>query len=182
MYTLLICMYQTNQIAEREAAEHLLSVFPGIPLTIDTYLRERDAQQDLLWPDVPILPGALRLVKHLKACSIPIALATGSRKAKFELKTSKLAELFDCFDGRIVCGDNVKIQGRGKPAPDIFLLAARDLLGIPVGIEEEGDSKEWEWRKKGLVFEDAIPGVQAGKRAGMNGKWTYSTSKCILLM
>jgi len=39
-----------------------------------------------------------------------------------------------------------------------------------------------EWvaeRRKGLVFEDAIPGVIAGKRAGMNGKKCIVGFKCV---
>lgn len=65
-------------------------------------------------------------------------------------------------------------EGRGKPNPDIFLIAAREMLGRDVG-EEEGDGRgvvsetQKAERAKGLVFEDAIPGVQAGKRAGMKG-------------
>lgn len=81
--------------------------------------------------------------------------------------------MFNCFEGRVVCGDDVRIaKGRGKPCPDIFLLAARELLGLPVGtveVDEAGESEK-EVRGKGIVFEDAIPGVQAGKRAGMNGE------------
>ena len=60
---------------------------------------------------------------------------------------------------------------RGKPFPDVFLAAARKL-GRDVGPNDEGDvvgEAEREERAGGLVFEDAIPGVQAGKRAGMDG-------------
>ena len=60
---------------------------------------------------------------------------------------------------------------RGKPFPDVFLAAARKL-GRDVGPNDESDvvgDAEREERAHGLVFEDAIPGVQAGKRAGMGG-------------
>ena len=53
----------------------------------------------------------------------------------------------------------------------MFLAAARKL-GRDVGPDEDVDvveEAEREERARGLVFEDAIPGVQAGKRAGMNG-------------
>jgi hypothetical protein len=34
-----------------------LAFFPDIGLTIEDYLKQRDAAQDLLWPTVPVLPG-----------------------------------------------------------------------------------------------------------------------------
>ena len=43
------------------------------------------------------------------------------------LKTRENKELFDLFDGNIICGDNTKVK-QGKPCPDIFLVAA-ELLG-----------------------------------------------------
>jgi pseudouridine-5'-monophosphatase len=58
---------------------------------------------------------------------------------------------------------------RGKPNPDVFLVAAREFLGRAVGDGEECTDSEKLERAKGLVFEDAIPGMQAGKRAGMSG-------------
>ncbi|OCB88408.1 HAD-like protein [Sanghuangporus baumii] len=160
--------------SERQSAEDLLSFFPGIPLTAEDYLRERDEQQDLLWPHVQPLPGAVRLVQHLHSRGVPIALATGSRRAKFELKTGHLDYLFGCFGNRVICADDAVIpEGRGKPRPDIFLIAAREPLGLPVGTAEveEATDEEKAMRSRALVFEDAIPGVQAAKRAGMNVVW-----------
>jgi pseudouridine 5'-phosphatase len=51
----------------------------------------------------------------------------------------------------------------------VFLTAAREALGRPVGEDEACTDLELIERRKGLVFEDAIPGMQAGKRAGMSG-------------
>ena len=62
----------------------------------------------------------------------------------------------------------------------MFLAAAR-LLGRGVGPNEEGDvvaEAEREERVRGLVFEDSIPGVQAAKRAGMNGEVFYLLCFC----
>lgn len=142
-------------------------------MTIEDYLRERDIQQDLLWPHVQPLPGIVKLVQHLHAHKIPIAIATGTRRRNLELKTGHLGYLIDCFEDRIICADDGKLEkGRGKPCPDIFLVAARELLGRPVGVAEntEASVEETLERAKGIVFEDAIPGVEAGKRAGMNGE------------
>ncbi|KLO20488.1 HAD-like protein [Schizopora paradoxa] len=179
---------------EREAAQHLLSFFPGLPLTIDAYLKARDEAQDRIWPTVQPLPGAVRLVQHLKAHGIPIAIATGTRRRNLDLKTGHLPQLMECFGENIICADDTisstniaassnpsageaapspRIKkGRGKPCPDIFLIAAHELLGRPVGLDEDDATEEAQGeRAKGLVFEDAIPGVEAGKRAGMSVVW-----------
>ncbi|KAH8107674.1 HAD-like protein [Cristinia sonorae] len=161
---------------EREAAAHLLSFFPDLPahFTIDHYLEARRQGQDLLWPTVRPLPGALKLVSHLHRHKVPIAVATGSQRRNYEQKSSHLMDaLFGMFEGKVVCADDGLIgKGRGKPNPDIFLVTAREMLGRDVGegddIEAKVTDAQRKERRKGLVFEDAIPGVQAGKRAGMN--------------
>lgn len=173
--------------AEREAGTHLLSFFPGIALTLDEYLTARDVGQDLAWPTVRLLAGISKLVRHLHSHGIPMAIATGSRRRNYLLKTghAEVGEVFELFDidRNVVCGDPLPEgdvggrgirRGRGKPHPDIFLVAARECLGrgvgdvsVDVGGVGEGEKEE---RGKGLVFEDAVPGVQAAKRAGMSGQ------------
>ena len=82
--------------------------------------------------------------------------------------------LFGCFQGKVVCADDGLIApGRGKPCPDVFLVTAKNCFGRDVGDKDDGDievtPEQVAERKRGLVFEDALPGMQAGKRAGMNG-------------
>ncbi|PCH36090.1 HAD-like protein [Wolfiporia cocos MD-104 SS10] len=164
---------------ERDAAVHLLSFFPDLPpeLTVDTYIEQRRIGQDALWPTVQPLPGAVRLVRHLRAHNIPIAVATGSQRRNYVQKSAHLMDaLFGLFDGRVVCADDGLVRpGRGKPHPDVFLVTAEKMLGRAVGLGEQEEAsvseQERAERRKGLVFEDAIPGVQAGKRAGMNVVW-----------
>ena len=86
------------------------------------------------------------------------------------MKTAHLGEVFDCFEGRVICGDDAIAGMRGKPEPDIFLLAAKNLLDRNVGNPGECGEAEKLERSRGLVFEDALFGMQAGKRAGMAGK------------
>jgi pseudouridine-5'-monophosphatase len=64
-----------------------------------------------------------------------------------------------------VLGDDPRIR-RGKPAPDIFLLA---LETINAGLRAEG--KPEITPAECLVFEDAVPGVEAARRAGMRVVW-----------
>jgi pseudouridine 5'-phosphatase len=149
---------------------HLLSYFPEIPLTVDSYLAQRSLGQDALWPKVQLLPGVQKLVLHLRKHDIPIAVATSSKRRNYNMKTGHLAEVFGCFEGKVVCGDDHPGKMRGKPEPDIFLLAAREMLARKVGESTDCSEDEKIERGKGLVFEDAIPGMQAAKRAGMPGE------------
>jgi pseudouridine-5'-monophosphatase len=134
-------------------------------LTIEDYLTQRDEAQDVLWPTVPLLPGARKLIEHLHKHGVPMAIATGSRRRNYELKTSRLGEVFDLFGGKVVCADDGVIEkGRGKPHPDIYLWAAKYLLKRDVGeisVPESNLSAEHKQeRARGIVFEDAIPGFQ----------------------
>lgn len=96
---------------------------------------------------VPRKPGALALVEHLAACGIPRAVATSSavHRAQHKLGGAGLLALMDA----IASGDEV---AHGKPAPDVFLLAAERLRMQPVDC---------------VVFEDSPTGVRAGLAAGM---------------
>ena len=79
--------------------------------------------------------------------------------------------MFSCFPGdRVVLGDDPRIRrGRGKPAPDIYLLA---LETINEGLRRGGEGGEAQIKpEECLVFEDSVPGVEAGRRAGMRVVW-----------
>ncbi|TFK25224.1 HAD-like protein [Coprinopsis marcescibilis] len=162
------CMGKPQHIA----AAHLLSFFPDIELDAKSYLEERDRLQDELWPTVSLLPGVRKLVHHLKKHNVPMAIATGTRRSQYFMKTGHLPEVFSLFDGQVVCADDTQYNMRGKPNPDIFLAAARELLKKDVGQPETvPTASQIQERAKGLVIEDALPGMQAGKRAGMKVLW-----------
>lgn len=59
------------------------------------------------------------------------------------------------------------MAGRGKPAPDIYLLALQTINDVIRRKGKEDVIKPEEC----LVFEDAVPGVEAGRRAGMQVVW-----------
>ncbi|KAH9987012.1 HAD-like protein [Russula compacta] len=158
---------------DRASAAHLLSFFPDIPLTIDDYLAQRTRAQHLRWPHMQLLPGVARLVAHLAAHGVPLAIATGSTRRNFERKTAHLQHAFAHFGAsNVVCSDDGAVRpGRSKPFPDVFLAAARSLGRAVGGPDDNNNEEEREERARGLVFEDAILGVQAGKRAGMSVVW-----------
>jgi HAD superfamily hydrolase (TIGR01509 family) len=121
-------------------------------LTPEDLLIQREAALDEMFPNSQLLPGAERLLRHLKAHNIPFSLATSSHRRHFELKTTLHTELFSLFD-HITTGDSIS---RGKPAPDIFLHAAEKWTSSPPAEMSQI-----------LVFEDAPSGVLAAKAAGM---------------
>lgn len=98
------------------------------------------------------MPGAERLLKHFHHFGIPMAIATSSFKKEAEIKTSQshLKELFNWVH-HIVTADDVKY---GKPAPDIFIIAANKFPDSPK-LEEN------------LVFEDSPNGLRAAYTARM---------------
>jgi len=106
-----------------------------------------------LFPQARLLPGAERLLRHLKENNVPIALATSSTEKSYELKTQKSKEVFALFHHRVLGGSDPEVK-QGKPSPDIFLVAARRFPDNP-------DPSTC------LVFEDAPNGVQAALNAGM---------------
>ena len=136
-----------------EDAAKLLVDALQIPMTAEEYLLERNEGHKALFPHCKVLPGVVKLVKHLKKHQIPIAVATSSHYDAFVLKSQNHKELFDLFDGHIICGDDERVK-RGKPNPDIFQEAAK-MIGAPLACNC-------------LVFEDAISGIEAGLNASMN--------------
>ena len=91
--------------------------------------------------------GARELLEYLWSRGIKTAVASGSSHASIEhhLRELGVYERFDAITG----GHDVE---HGKPAPDIFLLAAEKLGAHPSDC---------------IVFEDSENGVRAGNAAGM---------------
>jgi pseudouridine 5'-phosphatase len=162
-----LCSY----VADPDATIFLLSHYPSIPLSAQEFIAKSQVLKDELFKTVQPLPGALNFITHLHKHNIKIAVATSSTRANFEKKASHLSHLFDLFGNKIICADDGYFpKGRGKPCPDIFLAAA-SLLGAEVGLGEDDVSDiQQEIRQRCVVFEDAVPGVQAGVRAGMGGE------------
>ena len=66
-------------------------------------------------------------------------------------------------------GDDPRIKpGRGKPAPDIYLLALKTINDT---LKAQGKGEREVRLEECLVFEDSVPGIEAGRRAGMRVIW-----------
>ena len=91
--------------------------------------------------------GAREILEFLENNNIKIAIASGTRVKGIEHKLRKL-NILDKFSV-IVGGMDVQ---NGKPAPDIFLLAAEKMGADP---------------ETCFVFEDSTNGIRAGYAAGM---------------
>ncbi|XP_017859570.1 PREDICTED: probable pseudouridine-5'-phosphatase isoform X3 [Drosophila arizonae] len=138
---------QTRQVAEFMIKEY------DLPLTWEEYAKQQSDNARALMVDSQLMPGAERLLRHLHANKVPFALATSSGADMVELKTTHHRELFNLFHHR-VCGSTDSEVKNGKPAPDIFLVAASRFPDKPAPANC-------------LVFEDSPNGVEAGNSAGM---------------
>jgi pseudouridine-5'-monophosphatase len=135
-----------------------------LPYTPEELAARNLSRQLTKWKECKFLPGALELLQYLDANNIPIALATSSTTIGFERKTAHLDHGFKFFGEHIVTGDDARIpNGRGKPFPDIWLTALKSL-------NSKLDSVDIQPHEC-LVFEDALPGIIAGKAAGAYVIW-----------
>ena len=150
-------------------ASAIFNAWANLPLSDAEYAAKLAALQREHFPSAKPLPGVPELLSTLsRAPGVHVALATSSHSTNFKLKTSHLPpNLFAVFAPQLrVLGDDPRIPpGRGKPAPDIYALALACInASLPAG---EVPVREAEC----LVFEDSVPGVEAGRRAGMRVVW-----------
>jgi beta-phosphoglucomutase family hydrolase len=109
--------------------------------TVLRLIRERGVQA---------YPGSMRFLRAVRGAGLPTAVVSSSANCRAVLAAAGIADLFDVrVDGMTIVRDRLD----GKPAPDMFLSAAREL-----GVEPAAAA----------VFEDALAGVAAG-RAGRFG-------------
>ena len=93
------------------------------------------------------IPGVHLVIEALRKANIPYCVASSGTHEKMRL-TLGLTGLLPFFEGRLYSAAEVE---RGKPAPDLFLFAARQM-GVKIC--------------ESVVVEDSLPGVQAGVSAG----------------
>jgi alpha,alpha-trehalose phosphorylase len=97
---------------------------------------------------VDVFASTIDLIHALRAQGVKTAVVTSSRNG---LEVLRAAGIEDLFDARVDGTDAAAFGLPGKPEPDTFLKSA-ELLGVAPG--------------RALVIEDAVPGVEAGRRGG----------------
>jgi beta-phosphoglucomutase len=119
--------------------------------------RKEAAFRKILESDFPVMPGAPELLESLHEAGFLLALGSSGPPENVDLVLDKLGtrSLF----GAVVNGMDVT---RGKPDPQVFLIAAERLGVAP---------------KRCAVVEDAPPGVAAAKAAGMASVGLVSTGR-----
>ncbi|CAL5200054.1 unnamed protein product [Lathyrus oleraceus] len=130
-----------------EAASAVVEDY-GLPCSPIQFISEISPLFSDQWCNIKALPGANRLIKHLKSNGVPMVLASNSPRESIDAKISFHEGWKNSFS-IIIGGDEVRT---GKPSPDIFFEAARRLRMEPSSC---------------LVIEDSLPGVTAGKTAEM---------------
>ena len=93
-------------------------------------------------------PGAQAVVQGCRQAGLRVAVASSADRIKIEANLNQIGLPLPQWDA-VVAGEEVKAK---KPAPDIFLAAAKKLNLTPAEC---------------VVVEDAVNGVQAAKAAGM---------------
>ena len=91
------------------------------------------------------VPGVRKVIEEL---AVPFCVASNSPPSKLGLGLS-VTNLFELVYPNIFCS---KLVARGKPAPDLFLYAAKTMGADPA---------------RAVVVEDSVVGLKAAKAAGM---------------
>ena len=131
-----------------EVSQYFLEAFPTLSCTQQEIMDEwTEMARERYMNEAPLKEGAREFILEMRRQGKKIGIATSNGRILVEdtLKALEAAELFDVV--RTACE-----VAKGKPAPDVYLLAAKDMEVDP---------------GRCLVFEDVPMGILAGKNAGM---------------
>jgi beta-phosphoglucomutase family hydrolase len=97
---------------------------------------------------IQVYPGSVRYLQAARAAGLQRAVVSASANTRQVLDAAKLTDEFEVIvDGIVAAREHLN----GKPAPDSYLAAARELHVSP---------------SEAAVFEDALAGVEAGRAGG----------------
>jgi beta-phosphoglucomutase-like phosphatase (HAD superfamily) len=145
--------YSFGGVPTRQVAE-LLGRHYDLPIDVDHVFHEKEALFVEYQADMQLIQPVVDFARRV-AEKFPVSVASGGPRVivRQTLARVGLTSLFPV----VITPEDV---ARGKPAPDMFLLAA-ERMGVPAA--------------KCLVFEDAEPGIQAAEAAGM--QWVHVPSR-----
>lgn len=131
-----------------DASVQILKAAYSIPLVGEELIERKKARLAVrLAIDLPVMPGLSELQSAIKKRGITWGVATSSSRSHAVQVLTQLNLIDQC--GAIAAGNEVE---NGKPAPDIYLLAAKRL-----GYQPENC----------LALEDSLPGCRAAHAAGL---------------
>lgn len=148
--------YSLGGVPTRRVAE-LIAAHYGLKIDAQRVFHEKESLFTELQKDAQLIAPTVEFARKA-AATHPMAIASGGPRdiVRRSLELAGLAPLFKA----VVTADDVV---HGKPAPDMFLLAAK-LIGVAP--------------ERCLVFEDAEPGFKAAAAAGMRVVRVPSRIRC----
>ena len=146
--------YSLGGVPTRRVAK-LLAEHYGLTIDVEKVFHQKEALFIELRSEMKLIDAVVAFARQAVAQRVPVSVASGGPRdiVRHTLELMKIAALFPV----VVTPEDV---AHGKPAPDMFLLAAKKM-GVAPG--------------RCLVFEDAEPGIQAAEAAGM--KWVHVESR-----
>lgn len=131
-----------------DASIQILKAAYPFPLTGEELIERKKTRLAARLADgIPVMPGLFELQAAIKKRCIAWGVATSSSRSHAVQVLTQLNLIDQC--GAIAAGNEVK---NGKPAPDIYLLAAKRLGYAPENC---------------LALEDSLPGCRAAHAAGL---------------
>jgi alpha,alpha-trehalase len=97
---------------------------------------------------VQVYDSTVRLIRELRENGFKVAIISASKNCSAVLQAARIQDLFHAQVDGVVATD---LGLKGKPAPDVFLEAAQRIGVTPA---------------RSVVVEDAVAGVEAGRRGG----------------
>ena len=146
--------YSLGGVPTRRVAR-ILADHHGLSVDVEKVFHQKEALFLELRAEMKLIEAVVAFARRAVAQGVPVSVASGGPR-EIVRHTLELMHLHVLFPVVVTPEDVV----HGKPAPDMFLLAA-EKMGVPP--------------VKCLVFEDAPPGIRAAEAAGM--KWVHVPSR-----
>ncbi len=121
----------------------------GVAISSEEFLERYQGLADEIYGvKSSLIEGTVALATHLKEAGLPLAIASSSPRAWVSIVVERFS--LDTYFSAVSCSDDV--GGKGKPAPDVYQHAARQL-----GVDAEAC----------VAIEDTSKGLSSAIAAGM---------------